>query len=148
MNQVNDYLVRIFNEIQSIEEQALSKSQFSNLSIKEMHTIEAIGLEGKNSANQVAQKLNITPGTLSVSIQNLVKKGYVKRVKSKTDRRVTRLQLTKEGRLVYRLHHKFHMEMVRDTVAGLNKDEGQVLLHGLENLHQFLLTKKDEVDQY
>src|SRR5699024_12639492 len=113
MTEVNDYLVMIFNEVLSIEEEALSQSEFSNLSIKEMHTIEAIGLSGDLSSNQVAKKLGVTAGTLSVSIQNLVKKNYVERVQSPEDRRVVKLKLSKSGKLIYRLHRKFHMDMVK-----------------------------------
>lgn len=144
MTEVNDYLVMIFNEILSIEEEALSKSDFSDLSIKEMHTIEAIGLKGKLSSNQVAKKLSVTPGTLSVSIQNLVKKGYVERVQSPEDRRVVKLKLTKTGKLIYRLHRKFHMDMVKETLEGLDSNEAEVLIKGLQNLHEFLLAKKEE----
>lgn len=144
LNQVNDALVMIFNEILSIEEDALCRSQFSDLSVKEMHTIEAIGLKGDKKANQVAKKLNITPGTLSVSIQNLVKKGYVTKVRLAEDRRVTRLQLTKSGKLIYRLHRKFHMQMVRETLSGMTDSETKVLMSALDNLHHFLLEVKEE----
>lgn len=143
MTEVNDYLVKIFNDVLSIEEEALSQSEFSNLSIKEMHTIEAIGLSGDLSSNQVAKKLGVTAGTLSVSIQNLVKKDYVERVQSPEDRRVVKLKLSKSGKLVYRLHRKFHMDMVKETVEDLNPDEAAVLIRCLKNLHQFLLDKKD-----
>lgn len=144
LNEVNDHLVMIFNDVLSIEEAALNQSEFSNLSIKEMHTIEAIGLSGDLSSNQVAKKLGVTPGTLSVSIQNLVKKEYVERVKSVKDRRVVKLKLTKSGKLIYRLHRKFHTDMVKETAKGLNPEEAEVLLKSLKNLKQFLVKKKDE----
>lgn len=44
---VNDYLVSVFNDILTIEESELKKSQFKDLSITEMHTIEAIGMYKK-----------------------------------------------------------------------------------------------------
>lgn len=44
---VNDYLVSVFNDILVIEESELKKSQFKDLSITEMHTIEAIGMYKK-----------------------------------------------------------------------------------------------------
>ena len=40
--EMNEFLVSIFNEILLIEETSLKMSEFSDLSIKEMHTIEAI----------------------------------------------------------------------------------------------------------
>ncbi|MDY3705331.1 MAG: MarR family transcriptional regulator, partial [Vagococcus lutrae] len=39
LEKVNKYLVTVFNDILTIEESELQKSQFDDLSIKEMHTI-------------------------------------------------------------------------------------------------------------
>ena len=79
---VNDYLVSVFNDILTIEESELKKSQFNDLSITEMHTIEAIGMYKKKTSSEVAKELSITVGTLTVAINNLVKKGYVERLRS------------------------------------------------------------------
>lgn len=138
IDEVNSYLVRIFNEIMQIEEESLKSSEFKDITIKEMHTIEAIGLVDNPTSSQVANKLGITIGTLSVSIQNLVKKDYVERVQSAEDRRIVRLKLTKKGKLLYRLHHKFHTDMVEKTLTDLEIDEAQALIKGLRNLNQFL----------
>lgn len=145
LNEVNQYLVRIFNEILQIEEESLKSSQFSNVTIKEMHTIEAIGLVDPLTSTEVAKKLGVTAGTLSVSIQNLVKKGYVERVASQEDRRIIRLKLTKEGKLVYRLHHKFHMDMVTDTLTDFDQEQALVLIKALRNLNRFLDTVKERM---
>ncbi|MGT2714841.1 MarR family transcriptional regulator, partial [Streptococcus pluranimalium] len=39
-NEINDYLVGIFNNILIIEEASLKTSRFNDVSIKEMHTID------------------------------------------------------------------------------------------------------------
>ena len=145
VTKINDYLVQIFNEVLLIEENSLRQSEFSDLTIKEMHTIEAIGLEGDLSSSQVAEKLSVTKGTLSVSIQNLVTKGYVERVRLEEDRRVVRLKLSKKGKLLFRLHRKFHLDMVRDTIVGLDKKEAEMLIKGLGNLHNFLNDIKEKL---
>lgn len=138
VKELNEYLVMIFNEILLIEEHALKASEFNDLTIKEMHTIEAIGITGMPSSSEVARKLSVTIGTLSVSVQNLVKKGYVERIRLPEDRRVVRLKLTKRGKLLYRLHRKFHLNMVEETLQGLENNEAEVLIKGLRNLHTFL----------
>ncbi|MBZ6528265.1 winged helix-turn-helix transcriptional regulator [Aerococcaceae bacterium DSM 111021] len=145
VTQINEYLVQIFNEVLLIEEYSLKQSEFSDLTIKEMHTIEAIGLEGDLSSSQVAEKLSVTKGTLSVSIQNLVTKGYVERVRLEEDRRVVRLKLSNKGKLLFRLHRKFHLDMVRDTIEGLEKEEAEMLIKGLGNLHNFLNDIKEKL---
>lgn len=55
---VNDYLVSVFNDILTIEESELKKSQFKDLSITEMHTIEAIGMYKKNNFRSSQRTIN------------------------------------------------------------------------------------------
>ncbi|RNC07065.1 MarR family transcriptional regulator [Enterococcus faecalis] len=135
---VNDYLVSVFNDILTIEESELKKSQFNDLSITEMHTIEAIGMYKKKTSSEVAKELSITVGTLTVAINNLVKKGYVERLRSEDDRRVVKLGLTKKGKLLFRVHQHFHREMVKNILKGMEQEEEQALLRTLKNLHDFL----------
>ena len=135
---VNDYLVSVFNDILTIEESELKKSQFNDLSITEMHTIEAIGMYKKKTSSEVAKELSITVGTLTVAINNLVKKGYVERLRSEEDRRVVKLGLTKKGKLLFRVHQHFHREMVKNILKGMEQEEEQALLRALKNLHDFL----------
>ena len=114
---VNDYLVSVFNDILVIEESELKKSQFKDLSITEMHTIEAIGMYKKKTTTEVAKELSITVGTLTIAINRLVKKEYVERIRSEDDRRVVKLGLTKKGKLLYRVHQHFHREMVKGVLS-------------------------------
>ena len=135
---VNDYLVSVFNDILTIEESELKKSQFKDLSITEMHTIEAIGMYKKKTTSEVAKELSITVGTLTTANNKLVKKDYVERIRSEDDRRVVKLGLTKKGKLLYRVHQHFHREMVKNILDGMATDEQQALLAALKNLHDFL----------
>ncbi|MGX7030919.1 fatty acid biosynthesis transcriptional regulator FabT [Vagococcus zengguangii] len=135
---INSALVAVFNDILTIEESELRKSQFDDISIKEMHTIEAIGLHNERTSSEVAKRLSVTVGTLTVAINNLEKKGYVERVRCESDRRVVRLKLTNRGRLFYRVHAHFHKKMVEAALADMDEDEKNALIKGLGNLHNFL----------
>ncbi|GEK90939.1 fatty acid biosynthesis transcriptional regulator FabT [Alkalibacterium kapii] len=145
INEVNEYLVSIFNDVLMIEERTLQMSQFKDVSIKEMHTIDAIGMYQEHTTSEVAKKLGITVGTLTVSVNNLVRKGYVKRVRSEIDRRVVQLALTKRGRLLYRVHDKFHRDMVKETINEMDEKESEVLMLGLKNLHRYLERTKGQL---
>ncbi|GAA3017400.1 MarR family winged helix-turn-helix transcriptional regulator [Tetragenococcus solitarius] len=135
---INTLLVEAFNDILAIEESELKKSQFNDLSITEMHTIEAIGMYKKKTTSEVAKELSITVGTLTIAINRLVKKDYVERLRSEDDRRVVKLGLTKKGRLIFRVHQRFHMEMVKSILYGMDDKESLALQKALENLHDFL----------
>ena len=75
---INDVLVHLFNEILRLEEEAIITDKYKDISNNDMHIIEAVGLGGGNMSS-IAAKLNITVGSLTTSMNSLVKKGYVKR---------------------------------------------------------------------
>ncbi|KRL40533.1 MarR family transcriptional regulator [Liquorilactobacillus nagelii DSM 13675] len=135
---INDSLVRIYTDILWIEENELRKSQFSDVSIKEMHAINVITMYDQKTASQVAKELHLTPGTLTATIDRLVKKNYVKRIRSNHDRRVIRLGLTQKGRLMYRAHDAFHRMMVRSFLRDLDPAEIKTIEKALQNLESFL----------
>ena len=117
-----------------IEESSLRGSRFNDVSIKEMHTIDVIGETPNATPSDISRELMVTLGTVTTSLNNLERKGYVERTRSDIDRRVVHLSLTKSGRLLYRLHRS----MLDKIIAGMSRDEIQVMQKGLKNLYQFL----------
>ena len=138
---LNGLLVEIFNDILKIEQTALQQGKFNGLSITEIHTIEAIGLYEGRTMSEVAADLDITVGTLTTAIQRLVKKGYVERKRIEEDRRIVQIQLTRKGKLAWRIHEKFHTDMIKNMVQGLELEDQQLLIGSLEQLHGFLKEK-------
>ncbi|HEM4266615.1 MarR family transcriptional regulator [Streptococcus suis] len=137
-SKINEYLTAIFNNVLVIEETSLRGSRFNDISIKEMHTIDVIGSIDGATPSDVARTLMVTLGTVTTSLNNLERKGYVERIRSTKDRRVVHLYLTKKGRLVYRLHQRFHNEMVKQITDGMDDAEYQVMKKGLMKLYHFL----------
>ena len=135
---VNDYLTSIFNNVLVIEESSLRCSQFKDVSIKEMHTIDVIGTTPNATPSDISRELLVTLGTVTTSLNNLERKGYIERRRSSIDRRVVHLSLTKKGRLLYRLHKRFHNRMVMQVVEGMSSEEQKVMQKGLQNLYNFL----------
>ena len=133
---VNELLVKIFNEVLQIEEKTLKNGYFSDLSVREMHTIEAIGKE-KRMMSEVAQELGITVGTLTTAINRLIKKGYVDRNRTEEDRRVVLVELTKKGKVAHRLHERFHNEMVKNMMNDMDEAEKNILISSLEKLNNY-----------
>jgi len=131
-------MLEIFEKILVTEEKALSKGNFSDLSVAEMHTLEGIGLYESKTMSETAAALEITTGTLTVAIDRLVRKGYVERQRDPNDRRVVRIRLTKKGKLAYRMHNKFHTLLVDRLTDPLDEEEKQILLNVLENIAQFV----------
>ena len=147
-NILNTFLVDMFNEILKAEEVTLTK-EYTNLSIKEFHVIEAVCLANNgtykenldNSTQVIADNLKVTPGTLTVAINTLEKKGYLERHKIDKDKRVVRIFPTELGLEVNRYHAQFHREMVDNILSTLNEEESVLLLKVLGNISVFFRNK-------
>jgi DNA-binding MarR family transcriptional regulator len=133
-----DGLLRIFDNVLLTEEKALSKGYFSDLSIAELHTLEAIGPYEARAMSETAVRLGITTGTLTVAIDRLVRKGYVERNRDTKDRRVVRIHLTRRGKLAYRMHSKFHTLLVRRIMEPLDPDKQELLAEMVINIDRFI----------
>ncbi|OOM13589.1 MarR family winged helix-turn-helix transcriptional regulator [Clostridium saccharobutylicum] len=138
---INDLLVQLFSDVLQIEEYALKNGVLSDLSITEVHTIEAIGMYNERTMSEVAQRLKITVGTLTTAISKLIKKEYVERKRTEEDRRVVLVKLTKKGKLAFRLHEKFHEDMVNTSIDGLSEMEEKMLISSLNKINNFFKEK-------
>ena len=143
---LNELQVDTFNDILTIDQKALQAGMFNDISVTEIHTIEAIGMYGSKSMSEVANILDITVGTLTTAIGHLVRKEYVTRRKSEEDRRMVYVSLTQKGKLAYRVHEKFHKDMVKATIEDLEEEEEKILIKSLDKLNKFFKEKYDLKD--
>ncbi|MDR0298328.1 MAG: MarR family transcriptional regulator [Streptococcaceae bacterium] len=135
------HLTKIFNNVLVIEEQALKNSKFKDVSIKEMHTLDAIGDNPRDrgaTVSEIAGELMLTLSTITISLNRLERKGYVVRHRSASDKRVVYVSLTKKGMLLYRIHRKFYQAMVKRIVAGMDDANAEIMATGLAQLYKFL----------
>ena len=131
-------LIAVFDNIMHLEHISILDGLEGKLSLSEIHTIVAIGSDDLGSMSQVAGMLKITVGTLTVAINNLVKKGYVERHRSERDRRIVRLGLTEMGREVCRIHREFHRQLAEAMTHGFSEGERQTVNRAIDNLGDFI----------
>ncbi len=108
--------------------------EFKDISVNDMHVIEAIGMDEPRNMSAVAKTLSVTVGTLTIAVNSLVKKAYVKRMRSEEDRRVVLLSLTDKGVCAFEHHKNFHEEMIQALLEDLDESETEVLVRALGNL--------------
>lgn len=136
--EINKILVEVYDDVNNIEEFSIKQGAFSDLSITEIHTVEAVGLYGSKTMSEVSMELGITMGTLTTAVDKLIKKGYMERSRSNTDRRIVNVKLTNRGKLAYRIHEKFHLDMVKAIMMDFTPQEEEVLLTALSKLNRHL----------
>lgn len=72
----------------------------TDLTLIEIDTIAVIGAEGKRSMSELANKLGVSFGTPTVTIDRLIGKGYVERIRDEEDRRQVFVRLSQKGEQV------------------------------------------------
>ncbi|MBN2504332.1 MAG: MarR family transcriptional regulator [Bacilli bacterium] len=133
---INELLVEIFNRILTIEGEAL-KNQGVRLSMSEVHVLEAIDNLEEPSMSNISQKLGITAGSLSVSINTLFQKGYVRRYTDIEDRRKVLIALEEKAQEVLKTHEQFHHEMIDAIFVDLKIEEDEVLVQSLKKVSDY-----------
>ena len=139
---LNDVLVNLFRDISGIEQKAVRELGYPDITMNDLHVIEAIGTGEPKNMTTVAKLLSVTTGTLTISMNALVKKGYVQRVRSEEDRRVVLVSLTEKGKRAFDHHKRFHDEMIRQVLKGLDGQEQEILRKALLNLMDFFEKRK------
>ena len=143
---INFILVNLINEIWELEEKGIITEEFKDITNNDMHVIEAVGLgEGRNMSS-IAKKLNITVGSLTTSMNSLVKKNYVERYRSQEDRRVVFIKLTEKGEKAYRHHEDYHHKMTLAIKEKLNEEEIPILFKTLDALTDFFRGYSEQKD--
>ena len=76
---------------------------------------------------ELAERLGITTGTLTVTVDKLEKKGLVARKPHQHDRRSWLISLTESGHRIFRQHDRFHLDFTKDISADLNTQDIETL---------------------
>lgn len=123
---LNDALVKIFNQILFSEEKYLHSHTTGGVTLRGVHILEAISTlqkQGDASMGNIAEKLNITAGTLTTLLKNLEKQGYITKKQSATDKRKYYISLTAEAKKVLKVHDQYHKKMIDTITINLSNKE-------------------------
>jgi MarR family 2-MHQ and catechol resistance regulon transcriptional repressor len=110
----------------SIKRTALGDSDF--------RVLEALLHKGPLPVNTVGPKVWLTPGSISVAVDRLVKKGLVSRKGHTEDRRVRRVELTPKGRALITRGFGEHAAAMENIASVLSENERLTLLRLLKKL--------------
>jgi len=118
---LSDYVLHSALHMLTLEEQCLKHICASDLSVRELHVIEAVSClaqSEKNTMAETAKHLRVSPASLTAAVNVLVKKGYLEREYSPVDRRVIYINLTELG---YEANRKY-LGFVRDLMVYIGED--------------------------
>lgn len=111
---------------ESIERTELGDSDF--------RVLEALLHKGPLPVNTLGPKVWLTPGSISVAVDRLVKKGLVLRKDHPGDRRIRQVELTVKGRALIARGFREHAAAMEKAISVLSKSERLTLLELLKKL--------------
>ena len=96
----------------------------------------------KKNMSMIAKELTVTIGTLTISINSLVRKGYVIKERSEKDKRVVLVRLSERGKNAFLKYEEFHDEMVRSMLENLDDIESDTLMSALQKINSWIRLEK------
>jgi DNA-binding MarR family transcriptional regulator len=122
---LSNLTVEFYEKLSSWEERVVKDS---GLSLPQMHTIEMIGIYGSMKMRDLADRLGVTTGTLTIMVDRLESKKYLERTPNPGDRRSYLISLTETGEKKYREHTTAHKEMTNRCLGDFSEEEQQVFI--------------------
>ena len=114
----------------SIELKKVFAKQLGPLQLKaaEFSLLVLVASNPKVNQKQLGQALDISPPNMAVTIDKLVERGWVERVRSTQDRRAMQIHLTTSGRELVERAEKIAMTMENPALRMLSPAERAMLI--------------------
>ena len=96
-------------------EEGLGESDF--------RVLEVLLHKGPMPVNVIGPKVNLNPGSVSVAVDRLYKKGFVSRVESACDRRVRTVALTEKGKEMFLPLFRRHAALIERAFQDASSEE-------------------------
>ncbi len=132
IEKLNHCIIEFYDKLSSWEQSVVRDK---HLSLAQTHTIEVLGSHGAMRMKELASRLGITTGTLTVQVDKLVNAGFIQRRPHHSDRRSILVELTDDGQSLYREHDDLHLSLTEEITANLDDNERAILLQCLAKMN-------------
>lgn len=132
MHTLNNLIIEFYDKLSSWEQSVVKDTGYS---LAQVHTVEVLGSHGAMRMKELADRLGITTGTLTVQVDKLVKFGLIARYPHSEDRRSILVGLTTQGKELYHHHNDMHIQLTEDITRHLDANSTQVLVQCLKKMN-------------
>jgi MarR family transcriptional regulator, 2-MHQ and catechol-resistance regulon repressor len=120
--------------LQAVRHLALPPILKEGLGDSDFRVLEILLHKGPMPVNTIGPKVNLNPGSVSVAVDRLYKKGLVSRVESESDRRVRTVSLTEKGRRVFVAIFRQHAALIKRAFQDVSPEEQRQLEEVLKRI--------------
>lgn len=127
--QVNtlNVFIKLMRASESINARLTRHLTENNLTISQFGTLEALLHLGCLNQKEIGEKLLKSGGNITMVIDNLEKRCFVKRETDPNDRRAVIISLTEEGRSFIEEFFPLHLEKIMEEFSVLTENEKETL---------------------
>ena len=134
--EINEKLLSaIFNVGRSIREEICQSNCLADFTQTEIEILKFLHNKKNTTMKSVADYLHIRPSSATPVIDNLVKKGSIKRIKDKNDRRAIFVVLTSKGSNSLQEKYKTIHKTIGRVFKKLNDKDKEKLIKIFEKIH-------------
>jgi DNA-binding MarR family transcriptional regulator len=128
MHLIGGLFRKLFDKFNRMENKKYLYKDIKDLTLAEINTILVIGPDDMKSMSQIANSLGVSFGTPTVTIDRLINKGYVDRIRDEEDRRQVFVRLSEEGRKVFGIVMDLKEKVMEKVLGILDADERKILI--------------------
>lgn len=118
-------------------ERAVKDMKRNGLSATEFSVLELLYHKGRTPLQPIGDKILVTSGSITYTVDKLERKGLLRRVECAEDRRVTYAEITEEGKALFDRIFPSHAERVEELMDGLTPEEQETAIALLKKLGHY-----------
>ena len=138
-----DALMRLYRGVSAMQNREIRNNQYTDISVSELTIMRFIASQSAPTMSEIAAKLQVTQGTLTVAMNRLVKKGYVDRYRMEQDRRIVRTVLTDMGYGALKEEERFRKRLQQLHKEALGEERAKEFVSMLRELDHYLRDQED-----
>ena len=108
-----------------------------DITVEQFHVLRYVR-RGNESMSELATAKNISRPAISQAVDVLVKKGFLTRIQSTTDRRYVELELTDAGNALLNTVFKETRDWMKERMGKLSADELETIAKAMEAMKKML----------
>lgn len=133
-----EIIERLSKSMQDHEASVTGQSEFANLSVTQIHYLDAIRHRETMTISELAEHMKVAKPTVTVALEKLERDGYIQKVLSSEDRRVSHVHLTRKGLRISDLHDEIHQGYAKYFEKALERQELDQLVISLNKVISLL----------
>ena len=116
--------------------------------IQHLDAIQSLQKEKKDiRISDISAVLNIPRPGVTRTVKEMEKKGYLKKIASPDDGRVTYITITEEGKKLHQKYDQDYFDALAPYLSEISEEEADCVIRTIGKFYQIMLERRDNYDK-